>query len=258
MSRDQVIAAMRDHGLRPRAGEFSEREATDRIFGVFDHLALRTAWLVHLALLSGVDPAERDRVISGEQLWSWAPCANPGPDLGIVNASDRVLAVFEHKRDARSNVTSYARFQGRSRFDDPVAQSLVIPEHTPGRHAPGECRGCEDYWHTGLRRGRFAAGMPQIDFYRCTPDRWVRPLKTGGNIHLPDPAQVLWVLIDRYGRTAGEAFPGAHTAAEWHTTSYDDLGPGLWKAYEFALSDAAGGCQGIKELGRALEAVVYP
>lgn len=124
---------MRDHGLRPRAGEFSEREATDRIFGVFDHLAPGTAGLVHLALLSGVDPDERDRVISGEQLWSWAPCANPGPDLGIVNVSDRVLAVFEHKRDARSNVTSYARFQGRSRFGDPVAQSLVIPEHTPGR-----------------------------------------------------------------------------------------------------------------------------
>lgn len=218
----------------------------------------RTALLVHLALLSGVNPTERDRVISGEQLWNWAPCASPGPDLGIVNASDRVLAVFEHKRDARSNVTSYARFQGRRRFDDPVAQSLIIPEHTPGRHAPGECRGCEEHWHTGLRRGRFAAGMPQIDFYRCTPDRWVRPLKKGGNIHLPDPAKVLWVFVDRYGRTAGEAFPGAHTAAEWHTTSYDDLGPGLWKAYEFALSGTEGEGRGIEELGRALEAVIYP
>lgn len=258
VSRDELIAAMRDHGLSPRAGEFSEREATDRIFGVFGHVPPRIAWLVHLALLSGVDPGERDRVIGGEQLWSWAPHASPGPDLGLVNASDWVLAVFEHKRDARSNVTSYARFKGRRRFDDPVAQSLIVPEHTRGLHAPAECRGCEDHWHTGLRKGRFAAGMPQIDFYRCTPDRWVRPLRNGGSIHLPDPASVLWVLIDRYGRSAGEAFPGSHTAAHWHTTSYDDLGPALWTAYESALSDTESGSQGIEGLGKALEAVVYP
>jgi hypothetical protein len=259
MSRDELVARMRDHGLRPRAGKFTECQATEAIFGVSDHIGPLAARLVQLALLAGTDPAERNRIIGNEKLWAWEPRASPGPDFGLLDARGRVRAVFEHKRDARSNITSYARFQGRRLFDDPVAQSLVIPEHTPGLHAPGECRGCEGQWHTGLRHGHFAAGMPQIDFYRCTPDRWVRPLRNGGgNVELPDPAHVLWVVLDRSGRTAAEAFPGAHTAAEWHTTSYGDLGPALWHAYEFALTDTETSSQGIEELGSALEAVVYP
>ncbi|MFD9224850.1 hypothetical protein ACFWDI_33740 [Streptomyces sp. NPDC060064] len=166
--------------------------------------------------------------------------------------------MFEHKRDAYSNVTSYGTFQGRRRFNDAVAQSMTIPEYTPGMHTPEECRGCEAHWHTGLRNGRWAAGMPQIDFYRSTPDRWVRPLKDGGgSVHLPDPTEVLWVLLDRHGRTAEEAFPHAHTAAEWQTTSYCDFALGLWTAYEYAMNDTAVP-MGAEHVGRILEMIVYP
>jgi hypothetical protein len=174
-----------------------------------------------------------------------------------VNASGRVLTVFEHKRGAPSNTTSYPWFSRSRRFDDLVAQSLIIPEHTPGRHTPAECRCGEDQWHTGLKQGRSAAGMPQIDFYRCTPGRWVKPVSDGGNVYIDDPADVLWVMIDLYGRTAAEAFPGSHTAAEWHTTSYDDLALALWEAYEAALSDSGRASHDGEEVGRLLEAVVY-
>ncbi|MFD9817450.1 hypothetical protein [Streptomyces violascens] len=135
--------------------------------------------------------------------------------------------MFEHKRDAYSNVTSYGAFQGRRRFNDAVAQTLTTPEYTPGLHTPEECRGCEAHWHTGLRNGRWAAGMPQIDFYRSTPDRWVRPLKVGGgSVHLPDPTEVLRVLLDR-------------------------------TAYEHAMNDRAVST-GAEYIGRVLEMVVYP
>ncbi|MDW4910670.1 hypothetical protein RB628_36450 [Streptomyces sp. ADMS] len=258
MAGDDLIARMRNHGLIPRAGEFSERDATDGIFGLFEHVGSYTAWLVHSALLAGVEPVQRDRVVSGQELWIWTPNANPGPDFGILNADNRVLAVFEHKRDAYSNVTSYGTFQGRRRFSDAVAQSLTIPKYTPGLHTPEACRGCESHWHTGLRHGRWAAGMPQIDFYRSTPDGWIRSLKNGeSSAHLPDPAEALWVLLDRHGRTAEEAFPHAHTAAEWHTTSYHDFALGLWAAYEYAMNDTAIP-QGAEHVGRVLEMVVYP
>jgi len=80
----------------------------------------------------------------------------------------------------------------------------------------------------------FSAGMPQIDFYRCTPEKWVRGLTNGGEASLPDPTNVLWVLLDSRRRSAAEAFPGAHTAAEWYTASCDDFAAGLWNVYERA------------------------
>lgn len=260
MEKIELISRMYEHALIPRAQDFREREVTKAIFELFAYLNVDSQQLAWMALLSGVDADKRKQVVAEETLWSWDPRANPGPDFGALNADDYVRVVVEHKRDAKSNPTSYGKFIGRKRFDDPVAQSYVVPKHTPGRHTPEQCRGCEDSdWHTAIRKGKFAAGMPQIDFYRCTPEKWIRRLEGGGEVNLPDPTKVLWVLLDSRGRSAVEAFPGAHTATEWYTTSYDDFAAGLWDVYEHALVTAtADDHEASAHLGRILEMIVYP
>jgi len=260
LEKDELVFQMHEHALVPRAQEFTERAVTKAIFELFAHLDADTQQLTWMALLSGVDAAKRNHVIAGETLWSWDPRANPGPDFGALNPNNDVRVVVEHKRYAKSNPTSYGKFIGRKRFDDPVAQSYVVPKHTTGQHTPEQCLGCEDsLWHTAIRKGKFAAGMPQIDFYRCTPDKWVRRLEDGGEAHLSDPTKVLWILLDSRGRSAAEAFPGAHTAAEWYTTSYDDFAAGLWKIYERALViTTADDHEATDHLGGILEMIVYP
>ena len=260
MERDELIQQMQTHALFPRASDFSENATTEAIFELFDHVNVGTQQLVWQALLSGVDPQERARVIGTETLWSWIPYASPGPDFGALNRDNAVRVVVEHKRYARANPTSYANFVGRQRFDERVARSYVVPRHTLGRHTPAQCQGCEEtVWHTALRNGKWAAGMPQIDYYRCTPEKWVRPLPDGNEVSLTDPTDVLWLLLDSRGRSAAEAFPGAHTATEWSTTSYDEFAVGLWDVYEQALAGkTVSDHQAADHIGRILEMIVYP
>ena len=73
----------------------------------------------------------------------------------------------------------------------------------------------------------------QIDYYRCSTG-WLRPQVT-----LDNAGGVLWILLDRQKRSAGDLFPGAHTAHIWMTTGYDGFGRRLFAGYDDAVAASA-------------------
>ncbi|OPC76766.1 hypothetical protein B4N89_45650 [Embleya scabrispora] len=244
-------------GLAVRGADFKEQPVTNKICEVFDGLGKEAGRLVLDALLSGVDPQVCRRIVAGRPLWMWLPKASPGPDFGLIDEEGNVVAVFEHKRGAQANAPALDTLARSGRFDDPIAQSLAVPDHTPGRHTPQECRSCRGWWHQPQRHGLWVAGIPQNDLYRCTPGHWVRPLADGTRIRLDAPADVLWIIFDRDGRTAEEIFPESHTADEWWTTSYSRCVAGLLDAYALARADGETGPDALDRLGRIIEMLVY-
>jgi hypothetical protein len=249
---------MDDFGLTPRGHEFGEREATEALYYLFnDGLGVAASSLALHALLSGVHSEVRERVVSGRQLWVWWPGARLGPDLGLVDEDGNVVAVFEHKRGAPVNYPALDTLAKWSRYDDPVARSLPVPDYTPGWHTSEECSGCAGWWHTKTKNGRWMAALPQVDVYRSTAAGWVRALEDGTAVRLEDPANVLWVVLDCCGRPAEEIFRDAHTADQWWTTGYAAFAAALLDAYTVAREDGVTTPAAMAHLGRTIEMFVY-
>ena len=162
------------------------------------------------AILAGLGG---DQVPRG-RLWGFRPAQ--GPDLLLIDERHRIRVVVEHKCGAPSQVTSLATVDSVPRFQDPVARQ-VPGKGTKGWHVPDGT--CDCRFHTGVREGRVQAGVWQIDGYRASP-WWLRKAGQLHGVTLADPQDVHWILLDRNQRAPGDAFPGATTAAGWHTTGY--------------------------------------
>lgn len=217
ISAEMIRRGWRAHEWKPR--EQAENAVTRAIFNLMDPTAdHELAWLLTDALLSGLTNDERTS-ITRQPLWGFLPAASPGPDLTPVDSEDRTLVVVEHKRDAASNAGRYARSGQSPRFPDRLARSL--PDRPrDDEHVPGGVWG---------NSGGMGPLLWQIDFYRCYAS-WVRPQVT-----LIDPESVHWIFLDRYGRSAAQAFPGAHTAHVWRTTSYHDFARHLFAGHDDAI-----------------------
>lgn len=178
------------------------------------------ALVVRDAILAGVDKRLAAKIIGNAPLWGYEPCSSPGPDLGLLDESNQIRVVVEHKCGALPNCQAYPRFHTLARFGDRLARSL------PGRPT-GPGTGPGKPWGEGL--------LWQIDYYRCTPS-WIRPLESGEPVTLPDATAALWILLDLAGRDARELFWDGHTSGEWITTSYRQFVPPLIEAYDDALN----------------------
>jgi len=179
----------------------------------------RLSAAVQAALLSGVqDGARLASAVGNRALWGVELGTRGGPDLLLVDAEDQVRVVVEHKRGASAQFTGVAAIRNVAPFSDPIAQDaagavLAVPAEFDDWHTYDDAL-CVAHAHTQVRDGRRRHGVEQIDGYRAFP-WWLSAFYT-----LPDPKQVIWLLLDSDDRTAQEAFPQAATASDWESTGY--------------------------------------
>jgi hypothetical protein len=213
--RDDDTVTVNSYGLAPwpwDARAQKETATTEAIRRLFDpDVYPRVATAGVEALLADVEGPLREAALS-TPLWGYESGTGWGPDFLLVDASDRVRVVVEHKRGGPANYTGLPRFMDSERFDDPLAR-LVELRGDPGSHVKDSP--CECIWHTGKnKKGLVRSAVPQIDAYRGFRG-WLT-----SDVSLDDPTRVLWILLDRDGRLPEVAFEDPVTASAWQTTGY--------------------------------------
>jgi hypothetical protein len=205
------------HAWKPK--QQVENTITRAIWALMDPgTDLELACVTTQGLLVGVNSDDRKR-IGDQPLWGFLPQASPGPDLSPVDQRDRIRICLENKWRASPNAASYRRFDLSQRFFDSTAMSLS--------NRPRD----DEYVPDGVwsNPGGIGPLLYQIDYYRCNSS-WVRPQVT-----LDNADDVIWILLDREGRSATEVFSGAHTAHIWQTTSYEEFARRLLAGYDAAI-----------------------
>jgi hypothetical protein len=217
-------AWLADRGIPAWQWKNQRKEATttSAIRGLLDpDKDLTLALIIRDALLAGADKRRVAQVIGQTPLWGYESGARATPDLGMIDATNQIRVVIEHKRGAAPHPGRYPHFNTLTRFNEPLALSL------PARLTDGE----------NVLVGPWGYGkLWQIDYYRCTND-WIRALETGHPVTLPDATKALWILLDSKGRDARELYWEGHTSAEWTTTSYGQFVPPIISAYDDALEN---------------------
>lgn len=145
------------------------------------------------------------------------------PDFCVLDRADNVLIAVEVKLDAQAAATSWWTFDRATRFEDRHSRTMRarLPSRRLGWHpyqgqdpTTGNFR-CGCTWHTsGPRGGLVRGGLAQIDGYRLSR-RWADRY----DLHIADPGRVHWILLDRHGRSAADAFAPSVTAAQWRTVT---------------------------------------
>lgn len=185
------------------------------------------------SLLAGAPHAQVQNILS-RPYYVFLPRRTPCPDMVILDADDNVLCVLEFKINAPANPTSVLIAARDGYLEDATETDLALEYEDLHAHDWDHCA-CGSGQLVKNQGGLHLPAIWQIDCYRFTRG-WLQQ----NGLTIVKPADVLWVLVDLRGRAARDVFRlhgprhplplTAHSADQWHTTSYAALVPALLTA----------------------------